>query len=366
MALRDTKSTDIYSSHTSSSSQKKIVWDDDDDNDNDIDQSTPESRVLSTQCIYSDYQDESDDDITVEDEKPIVENTYTRGVVNLADTLGWCGCTVLVFILFNTLLLMGKLSWLPTPDHLFAVYISIFLGVFTIVTVTAGILHVYCHANISYTRKVAHFFSFFLPFGLYVLIPFEKTITTYILTFCCSFLSFVPLAEPIRNIPFMWPTRMAFASFDRKEDRPYTLVWAISQALAVYAVMIVVVIILYRLDAPDLAIIPLMITGFGDGLAEVVGRPYGKHKYRTTALFTTKMYTRSVEGSAMIVLTSIIVVTVLYVIGVLSLVQYLVSLVVFPLPMTITEAVSMHSWDNAFLCLVGGILSIGIALIEFL
>jgi len=323
--------------------------------DSDLDQSTPESAALSTHNIYAKKSGEELDDDA--DADAVVD----RGMMNLADTVGWICCTILLFILFNTLLLMGKVDWLPMPEHLFAIYIGVFLATFTVVTVFAGVAHTYCHANIAYTRKVAHFFSFFLPFGLYVLIPFTKTLTTYVLTACCLFISFVPLTKPIRSLQYMWIARMAFASFDRKEDRPYTLLWAITQALAVYVVMLCVVLVLYQLKAEDFAIIPLLITGFGDGLAEVVGRPFGRHKYRTSALGTSKLYERSVEGSMMIVLTSVVVVSVLFGVGSFSLLQFAVSLVLFPIPMAITEAISMHSWDNAFLCLVGGIISIGVA-----
>ena len=36
----------------------------------------------------------------------------------------------------------------------------------------------------------------------------------------------------------------------------------------------------------------------GDGLAEPIGKLYGKHKYETIALFTNQKFTRSYEGSA--------------------------------------------------------------------
>lgn len=324
-------------------------------------------RELSTAAIYGKRLEESHG-LTADDTDDSLAPyaSIDRGAMNLADTLGWIGCTALVLILSTTLLLMGTVEWLPMPGTLFSYYIAAFLGIFTGVTIMAGVLHVYGGVNIAYTRKVAHFFSFFLPFGLYVMVPFEKTLTTYLLTFCCSFLSFVPLTEPIRTIWFMWPTRMAFASFDRPEDRPYTLFWAITQALAVYAVMICAVVTLTWLGHPEFAIIPLVITGFGDGLAEVVGRPFGKHKYRTGALCSDTLYTRSVEGSTMLVVTSVVVVTVMYCLNLLSVWQYSASMVLYPIPMAITEAVSMHSWDNAMLCLVGSVISVAVALIDYI
>ena len=328
--------------------------------DEDDTQSTPDAFRFSTFDIYGGINNDEEGHELVINQEP---SAQTSGKGELADACGWLGATLTLWALVTTLVLMGHFTYLPVPDRLYGIYISLFLAIYTISTVLAGVCNQYLGVNVAYTRKIVHFFSFFLPFGLYVLIPFEKSLTTYVLTFCCAFLAFVPLTEPIRNAPGMWFIRMAFASFDRPEDRPYTLVWAVTQNLAVYMVMIPVVLILYRTHAAELVIIPLSITGIGDGMAEVIGRPYGRHKYKTTALFTNKVYTRSVEGSMAIVVTSIMVVTILYATSNLRIVQYLTSLVIIPIPMAITEAISMHSWDNAFLCFVGGCLSIVISLI---
>ena len=46
--------------------------------------------------------------------------------------------------------------------------------------------------------------------------------------------------------------------------------------------------------------IPFLSVGLGDGLAEPVGRIWGKHKYKVRAMCTSKRYTRSLEGSAVV------------------------------------------------------------------
>lgn len=288
---------------------------------------------------------------------------YSPQLMNLLEMVGWCACAALLFVLFNVLILMGRVAWLPVPDAMFAWYTLTFFGVFTLVTVGAGALRVYAGVNITYTRKIAHFFSFFLPFGLFALFPFAKTATTYALTFCVAFLMFVPLMHGIRNIPALWPVRLAFASFDRREDRPLTLMWAVTQNVFVYVVMLPCVVALEFLGAPELVLIPLLVTGLGDGFAEIVGRAFGRHKYRASAMCARKLYTRSIEGSAMLVLAGVGAVGAMFAWGALDARQLAAGLVLIPVPMAVAEAKSPHSWDNPFLLLVGGVLSIALALI---
>lgn len=300
------------------------------------------------------------------DEHDLVADVdYDVNFLNIMETIGWAGIAVMVFCLFTTLVLMGRVSWLPRPDHMFGIYIGVFLGTFTVVTIVAGYCRVYWHVNISYTRKVTHFFSFFLPFGLSAILPFEKTATTYILTFCTAFVAFIPLMDGIRNIPCMWPLRLAYASFDRREDRPLTLLWAVTQALMVYAVMLPCIILLEKMGNASYILIPLVVTGFGDGLAEPVGKAFGRHKYRAAAMCTSKEYTRSIEGSLVIVATGVIVVSTMFAIDHMSLTQFLVAFFAVPIPMAIAEAKSPHSWDNPFLLLVGGTLAIGISALQY-
>ncbi len=289
---------------------------------------------------------------------------YNVHFMNVLEMVGWCACAALVFVLFNVLILMGRVEWLPVPDAMFGWYILTFVGTFTVVTICAGAMRVYGGVNISYTRKIAHFFSFFLPFGLFALFPFTKTVTTYALTFCAAFLTFVPLMHGIRNIPALWPLRLAFASFDRREDRPLTLMWAVTQNVFVYAVMLPCAVVLGEvLHEPGFILIPLIVTGLGDGFAEIVGRAVGWHKYKTTAMCARKMYTRSIEGSLMIVLAGVGVIVAMFAWGALDVRQLLAGLVLIPVPMAVAEAKSPHSWDNPFLLLVGGVLAIVIALV---
>ena len=101
----------------------------------------------------------------------------------------------------------------------------------------------------------------------------------------------------------------------------------------------------------ELIFIPVLINGIGDGLAEPVGVRFGRLKYRTRALFSRKRYVRSVEGSLCVFITSIIVL--LYYKPFFTGEEWLVALLTLPILMTLTEAVSPHTWDTPFLFGVG-------------
>ncbi len=102
---------------------------------------------------------------------------------------------------------------------------------------------------------------------------------------------------------------LAFRAIDREEDRPHTLEWLISQAVAGLAAIVGIMMFLsssVRQDADDkgarlmLVMIPILINGVGDGLAEPVGIRFGKHKYKTRALWyqgrcCSGSFTRSFE-----------------------------------------------------------------------
>ncbi|WP_139487915.1 hypothetical protein [Brevibacillus dissolubilis] len=155
--------------------------------------------------------------------------------------------------------------------------------------------------------------------------------------------------EPIRKRS--WIINRMFVSFDRPEDRPHTLLWLVTQLLGMYVVMIPFFLFFQSLGYMALAIIPILINGLGDGLAEPVGVKWGKHKYQVRALFSTKKYWRSIEGSACVFIASVLIL-----IGFSSSftgMQLTVALLTLPILMTLTEAFSPHTWDTPFLLLVG-------------
>merc|ERR1719310_2646645 len=86
---------------------------------------------------------------------------------------------------------------------------------------------------------------------------------------------------------------------------------------------------------------PLSV-GLGDGLAEPIGKRFGKHKYSVVALFTKQRFTRSYEGSANVFFWTLV--GVLVAVPELNLAQILFLALLLPPAMTLTEAKSPHTF----------------------
>ena len=97
--------------------------------------------------------------------------------------------------------------------------------------------------------------------------------------------------------------------------------------------------------------IPILVNGIGDGLAEPVGVRFGSLKYKTYALFSKIKYERTVEGSACVFFTSIIVIIFFH--SSFTSAEFFSVLIIFPLIMTLAEAFAPHTWDTPFLFLFG-------------
>lgn len=353
---------------SSSKKGKSRLFDENEDDELDID----EDRLYEmddVSGVYSGLENEKMQFHEGSHEQENIEGLdYDGRTVDIFETLGIFGIVAIILITNTVLIVMGKVDWLPRPDHYFALYITLFFGIFSLTAIIGGCLVTYCNVDVMYTRKFIHFFSFFLPFGLFELIPFEKTITTYLLTFCATFVAYMPLLEGIRELKCMWFARIAFSSFDRKQDRPLTLLWAVSQSFSAYISLLPTAIVLEKVfGAGKYIMLPLFTVAIGDGLAEIVGRKIGRHKYRTQAMCTRKVYTRSIEGSLCVFVTCVVTIAILY--GTerkWNWVQLLVAELLIPFIMTVVEAYAPHSWDNAFLLGTGGLLTIGIFFLGFL
>jgi dolichol kinase len=225
-----------------------------------------------------------------------------------------------------------------------------------LVAYLAGLLVVYRGVKVNYTRKINHFALFFLPMFLAPYFDFRQTLWTTVLTGGAVMAMIGVYAAPIRSRLPLLPTM--FASFDRPEDRPYTLLWLQTQILAGYAVIIPLAWLFAQRGMPELMLIPILINGVGDGLAEPVGVRWGRHHYRVRALNGGRVYTRSLEGSACVLVVGVL--TILLFHGSLTAPQFWLALAVVPLAMTLAEAFSPHTWDTPFLFLTGGVLLLAI------
>ena len=209
--------------------------------------------------------------------------------------------------------------------------------------------------RVNYTRKIFHFVLFFFPLLLANWFPFQASIHTTLLSGVVFLLCIATFVGPLRTKSHFLST--AYASIDRPEDRPYTLLWVSTQVIVTYVAIVLVVVWLGQYGKQQLIYVAVLVAGIGDGLAEPVGVRFGRRKYRVTALFTDRTYTRSLEGSACVFMSAVLALFVLR--SQFSDVQFYLSLGVVPIAMTLAEAVSPHTWDGPLLYLVGGASIVG-------
>ena len=210
--------------------------------------------------------------------------------------------------------------------------------------------------KVNYTRKINHFAIFFLPIFLDIVFVYEKSPATKVLGLLIAISTLAIFIQPLRDRSGI--IRTMFLSFDRPEDRPHTLRWLVSQYIAAAFVIIPLVMYLSSVHLEALAMIPLLINGLGDGLAEPVGVRFGRHKYNVRALFSDTIYQRSLEGSLCVLLAGILSIAAFS--HLFTFPQFMVAILTVPLATTFAEAYSPHTWDTPFIYAVAGVLLIGI------
>jgi len=237
-------------------------------------------------------------------------------------------------------------------------YISQSIIVIVLISIAyiCGSLVHYKGIKVNYTRKINHFAVFFLPPFIDSFVVYNKNMFTLSISMIMSVALLGLYVEPLRErVPIL---KRAFLSFDRPEDRPHTLFWLSTQFAASALVIIPFVMYFFTINKLLLIFIPILITGIGDGLAEPIGIRFGKHYYQTKALFSKKKYVRTLEGSSCVFIISILTVFAYY--NFFTPVQFYAALIMFPILMTLTEALSPHTWDTPSLYLVGGLATVGI------
>lgn len=224
-----------------------------------------------------------------------------------------------------------------------------------------GLIVTQLGVKVNYTRKIQHFCAYLIPmvtekYGFNEVQFGHTTADHFIITwwgYWFTLMSFMALIYPIRTrVRFV---DIMFASLDRPEDRPYTLYWMSSQVFLGYVILSTfkTYCSVAGLDeVANLAYIPVLITGIGDGLAEPVGYRFGKHKYATRGFCNDRMYTRSYEGSACVLISGFL--------SCIALSQsfscdlhFLLAFFIVPIAMTFAEAFSPHTWDTPFLLTSG-------------
>merc|ERR1711964_268066 len=97
-----------------------------------------------------------------------------------------------------------------------------------------------------------------------------------------------------------------------------------------------------------------LVAGVGDGLAEPVGVMWGKHKYQVGSCGSDRLYTRSLQGSACVFLSTMLFVC-FYWWSFVNMTQFWLTMVVLPPLMTFVEATSPHTVDTPAIMGIGGI-----------
>lgn len=218
-----------------------------------------------------------------------------------------------------------------------------------LIALSCGLLVTHREIKVNYTRKVMHFSLLLIPIYIERIFAYERTLGLFaagcLITIVISFIFVKPLRERLSLVSLM------FKAFDRPEDRPYTVLWIITQFIANYIILIPMIILYARFDLQHLITLPLLITVVGDGFAEPVGVRFGKHRYKVKALFIDREYYRTLEGSACVFIACVTGIAAFH--ASFSLHQFIVALLVVPVVVTLAEAISPHTWDNPLMFLVG-------------
>ena len=147
-----------------------------------------------------------------------------------------------------------------------------------------------------------------------------------------------------------------FLSFDRPEDRPFTLLWLLTQFFFGLLIGISIAIfaeVYFGIPWVEIALLVLCLSHIGDGLAEPIGVRFGRIKYKTYALFTKKRYYRTLEGSLTVFVSTFLIL--MWFSYLFTGQQLILALFTLPLILMITEAISPHTCDGPFLSGVSGL-----------
>ena len=244
---------------------------------------------------------------------------------------------------------------MPIPYE-FWLHHAIFYALLFLIHYLCGLLVIHRNVKVNYTRKVNHFAFFFLPTLLSLIIEYPYSPATFFIDLICAFVFLTLFIAPLRNK--FRKLFIMFSSFDRPEDRPWTLTWLYTQFIASYLVLIPLLIYFESREMLPLIMIIMIANGVGDGLAEPVGIRFGARKYTTYALFTRQKYVRSYAGSACVWLTTFIAVLAFH--PYFNSTQLIAALILLPILITLAEAFSPHTWDSPLIYATGGASLIGI------
>jgi len=232
-------------------------------------------------------------------------------------------------------------------------YASILIALY-VFNFVIGLFVTYKNLRVNYARKIYSMGYFLTASYLATVIQRDGETLQLILSCIIPLIWLFSFLEPIRNkSKFL---RICFSSFDRPEDRPYTIIWLSTSMVVGYWVLVGMIEWLEIYNAAHLIWITVFVSTFGDGLAEPIGVKFGQWKYKTRALFTNRTYIRTIEGSIVVGLSALAGIIGFY--NEFTPNQFIAMMCIMPFAMAITEAKSPHTWDNPFLHLIGGLITV--------
>ncbi len=209
--------------------------------------------------------------------------------------------------------------------------------------------------NVAFTRKTGHIIGvFILPLiSVPVMMDDGDLYREWYQTMVWQSIAIVVLPYSFFIRPIRSRIRIFYycmRAIDRPEDRPYTLLWFCSQILATSVILVPMTQYFVHLNLWSLYLIPAMACGLGDGLAEPIGKMFGRRGYVARGFLTHRRYRRTYLGSACVGFFAAL--GVFLNIHVLSAEQFIFLIATVPVAMMITEALSPHTWDNWFMYMV--------------
>lgn len=144
--------------------------------------------------------------------------------------------------------------------------------------------------KINYTRKLGnllkvpkYFVADLLPNYASTALSMTSALSINQTLFCAMY-----YRRSRETVPFF---SYVFLSQDRREDRPDTLIFQVTEDVLRFAIYFPFKLLVVDLiEKPAIIFIPIAVNNIGDGLAEPIGVAFGKHKYSTTALYYSKLF----------------------------------------------------------------------------
>lgn len=211
--------------------------------------------------------------------------------------------------------------------------------------------------NANNTRKTLGAVMLVAPWFVGYGAPYAANRVEVVGTYFLFLAALLVFWEPLRKRSRFLQT--AFAAIDRPEDRPNTLMWMATSYVVTAAATLLMAWWLLA-DHRALAITVLFSIIIGDLLAGVVGYNFGTRRYQTAGLFTSQQYTRSIEGSACVLLTTL---AILFAVRTsMPPSHFMAAVLLLPITLTLAEAKSPHTWDEPIMTVAGTVICLAIVI----